>query len=1326
MKKIISLFLSVVMIASLIFSAGSLSAETPEKYMLHLNNVVNKQDAFMIDVDLEPNVEYTAEFNYNFISGELHNGNSGQIFFDLYNTNGSVGMKRGAVLRRSTEMLGTAKGFTKRVSDGNKISYTFTLTESEDENAGGNYRAGFYLYQSSINVECYIGNFTIYATNDSSKTNLLDHKFDRNDMLGCYTDWCAGTQSVTVFNSTLGSVNLTAQFETFDDDMFDKILETSDKYMMHATITKVSEAESLVQGVSLSADVEYTAEFNYEFVTGSMHNGDVGTAYFVVATDRSQYGSRRGSSLRQSTYGVNSNEPKAFTSITNSGNKLKYTFTLTSQEVVDNNGAFKIGIVFIANNATNLYFADFTLYETNDSLKTNLLPHKGNTKNLYGIHTDWYTAKNPETLFDSNDKNVRLTAQFEAYDETKFPSNEEDVFEKQMLHIAGIEGKDNDSFMIDAALQPNVEYTVEFNYNFVTGKLHNGNGGQMYFDLYNTTSPYGMKRGSMLRRSTIAAGATNGFTTKTDVNGKMTYTFTLTGTEHETARGKYRIGFYVVDSAVECYISDLRLYATTDSDKTNLISHKFNRNDLKGCYSDWHTGTNTETEFNGSTSAKYTAKFEIYDATKLQPEDVVKKMLHIAGVDGQDNDAFMIDAVLQPNVEYTVEFNYYFVNGGMHNGNGGQMFFDLYNTTSPYGMKRGSTLRRSTVELGTTQGFTTRTDFNGKLTYTFTLTSAEHETAGGKYRVGFYVIKGTVECYIANLKVYATADTEKTNLLSHKFDRNDMSGCYSDWHTGTDSETVFDSVTKAKYTAQFEAYDATKFLPEDTGDCIPYGDANQDGAINVLDIIRVKTMIANQDYSATADVNKDGILDSEDIISLKKHILGEAIIVTIVYPQKSQTGGANIEAIALKNQISNLADTVKPVTSVTYYVDPVNGNDNNNGKSEDKAIKTISKLNTMPLLSGSVVLFKRGCTFRTTEALKLHSGVKYGTYGIGAKPIVSGSAKNYATANWMNVGGNIWKISNVPGEAGVVTFDSDTAIGVRKYSTNSLRINGDYFHDYKNSHDLYLYSTVNPSQGFKDIEIGTLNYGMTSIWLNNNKYAKSNITISNIGIKYIGIHGINLSYCTDVTITGCELEYIGGADARENVRYGNAIQVWNRGSYIIVEKCYFNQIFDAAFTVQGTSDAGVSFSEIRCDNSLIEYSSMNFEFWGSDTDSAKNKISNISFSNNIVRFAGYGFGGQQRLQKGDQAVLLSWNWKCGTNDTFSDFVISNNVFDVADCNIYYASNTLPIIFFDNKYYQKTTNFAINRASGIKATDQTTLEQEIATFDNNAAKVKWIS
>lgn len=95
------------------------------------------------------------------------------------------------------------------------------------------------------------------------------------------------------------------------------------------------------------------------------------------------------------------------------------------------------------------------------------------------------------------------------------------------------------------------------------------------------------------------------------------------------------------------------------------------------------------------------------------------------------------------------------------------------------------------------------------------------------------------------------------------------------------------------------------------------------------------------------------------------------------------------------------------------------------------------------------------------------------------------------------------------------------------------------------------------------------------------------------------------------------------------------------------------------------------------------------------------------------------------MQKGDQAVLLSWNWICGTNDTFSDFVISNNVFDVADCNIYYASNTLPIIFFDNKYYQKTTNFAINRASGIKATDQTTLEQEIATFDNNAAKVQWI-
>ena len=392
--------------------------------------------------------------------------------------------------------------------------------------------------------------------------------------------------------------------------------------------------------------------------------------------------------------------------------------------------------------------------------------------------------------------------------------------EKQMLHIAGIEGKDNDAFMIDAALEPNVEYTVEFRYNFIKGSIHNGDGGQMFVDVYNTKSSYGMKRGAILRRSTIKAGAANGFTTKKDSNGKMIYTFTLTNAEDEVAKGNYRIGFYVVNSAVECYIGDLTLYATADTEKTNLLSHKFDRNVMAGCYSDWHAGLNTETEFNGSTSAKYTAKFEVYDATKFMPDEEVyeKQMLHIAGIEGKDNDSFMIDAALEPNVEYTVEFKYNFVKGKIHNGDSGQMFVDVYNTKSSYGMKRGAMLRRSAVALGETQGFTTRTDKNGKMTYTFTITSTEDETAEGKYRLGFYVVNSAVECYIGDLTLYATADTEKTNLLSHKFDRNVMAGCYSDWHAGLNAETEFNGSTSAKYTAKFEEFNENAFLPQQPDD----------------------------------------------------------------------------------------------------------------------------------------------------------------------------------------------------------------------------------------------------------------------------------------------------------------------------------------------------------------------------------------------------------------------------------------------------------------------------------------------------------------------------
>ena len=75
----------------------------------------------------------------------------------------------------------------------------------------------------------------------------------------------------------------------------------------------------------------------------------------------------------------------------------------------------------------------------------------------------------------------------------------------------------------------------------------------------------------------------------------------------------------------------------------------------------------------------------------------------------------------------------------------------------------------------------------------------------------------------------------------------------------------------------------------------------------------------------------------------------------------------------------------------TYYIDSENGNDANDGKSEAKAWKSLSKIAGTKLLAGDKVLLKRGCTFNEFFLVEEAEGSKkrqvvISTYGSGDKP----------------------------------------------------------------------------------------------------------------------------------------------------------------------------------------------------------------------------------------------------------------------------------------------------------------------------------------------------
>ena len=80
-----------------------------------------------------------------------------------------------------------------------------------------------------------------------------------------------------------------------------------------------------------------------------------------------------------------------------------------------------------------------------------------------------------------------------------------------------------------------------------------------------------------------------------------------------------------------------------------------------------------------------------------------------------------------------------------------------------------------------------------------------------------------------------------------------------------------------------------------------------------------------------------------------------------------------------------------PVYGGDYYVSSSKGKDTNNG-SQKSPWKTIESINQKTFTFGDKILFKRGDIFRgEIKSSKIQPGLKFGAYGTGEKPIISGS-----------------------------------------------------------------------------------------------------------------------------------------------------------------------------------------------------------------------------------------------------------------------------------------------------------------------------------------------
>ncbi len=348
----------------------------------------------------------------------------------------------------------------------------------------------------------------------------------------------------------------------------------------------------------------------------------------------------------------------------------------------------------------------------------------------------------------------------------------------------------------------------------------------------------------------------------------------------------------------------------------------------------------------------------------------------------------------------------------------------------------------------------------------------------------------------------------------------------------------------------------------------------------------------------------------------------------------------------MRQKIQNAEDNLC-VTGNKYYVSSNGGKNGGLDINNPIDIKYFDYLN---LKSGDAVLFKRGDCFRLDKSIKVISGVSYGAYGSGDKPLFLGSKQNYSKPElWQESSNNIWQTTLSVGDAGIMIFNDNYAFGELRERLEEVKAEFDYLYD-KNSGVLYLYSDKNPADVYSDIEIGTL-----ATFFAAGENAKD-IIIDNIATHYCCGHAISFDNNADnIKITNCEIGYCGGMRWGTE-RLGNGVQFWMNAQNVLIENCLVYEQFDAGITFQSALSA--KYKNIKFINNLLEYNNYNIEFFINKSDE-NSQMQNIDFSGNIMRFAGYGWGYNRTYVHGT-AHLVGWQTVVKNQNNFK---IENNIFD---------------------------------------------------------------
>lgn len=396
-----------------------------------------------------------------------------------------------------------------------------------------------------------------------------------------------------------------------------------------------------------------------------------------------------------------------------------------------------------------------------------------------------------------------------------------------------------------------------------------------------------------------------------------------------------------------------------------------------------------------------------------------------------------------------------------------------------------------------------------------------------------------------------------------------------------------------------------------------------------------------------------------------------------------------------------------------------NGCDDNDGKTPETAIATLEKLKTLQLSHGDVVLFERGGLWR--GSVNTQVCVTYSAYGEGEKPKIYG---NGGTAE----GADSWEKTDVPNvwvskkeyanDVGNILFDGKyysrkrfaqkervlpdgrkeltRPDGVGAYTgLCDLKENLQFHHD-ENDKKVYIYlDKGNPGEVYSSVEM---------VCRGNCFNLTSGVTIDNLCIKFSGSHGVGGGRAINVRVRNCEIAWCGGSFLTGTTLFGNAVELYGNCDGFYVYDNYIHDIYDTGITHQEWNIPVPAYMhDCRYERNLIEYCYWSIEYVARGEYSDANRMSDIHINDNIMRFAGEGWGGVRAGGGRTGAHIKGWPIESPA-DTFE---MTGNIFDRAKCNYILDCGVSEKRFLpemkDNTYVQYEGNhlgyFGINDPRG---------------------------